>query len=99
MTERGGKDGVTRLRDLPQGIEPARDLWPQIEAHIGARAGAELAPVAAGAGRRGRAAPLRWLAAAAMVGCVAVGVWIGRSVVPGAGSAPPLAAVRPASGT
>jgi len=33
--------------------------------------------------RRGQA--LRWLAAAAMVASLAVGVWIGRSLVPGAG--------------
>ncbi|MGH8132718.1 MAG: hypothetical protein ACRETP_05730, partial [Steroidobacteraceae bacterium] len=38
-------------------------------------------------------APLRWLAAAAMVGCVAVGVWIGRSVVPHSGPTAPGAGV------
>ena len=85
MTERGPKDSVTTLRDLPQGIEPGRDLWPQIEARIAGRGGAGRAAVATDAARRGTAAPLRWLAAAAMVGCVAVGVWIGRSVLPGVG--------------
>ena len=40
MTERGAKDSVSTLRDLPQGIEPGRDLWPQIEAQIGGRGGA-----------------------------------------------------------
>ena len=80
MTERGPRDSVTTLRDLPQAIEPGRDLWPQIESQIGRNG---VRAVAAGGSRRGAAVPLRWLAAAAMVGCVAVGVWIGRSVLPG----------------
>ena len=100
MTERGPKDSVTTLHDLPQAIEPKRDLWPQIEAQIAAGGNsARRPPVAAGAARRGTAAPLRWLAAAAMVGCVAVGVWIGRSVLPGAGPAPAAQLARPESGT
>jgi len=33
-----------------------------------------------------------------MVGCVAVGVWVGRSVLPGAGPAPLAQAARPESG-
>ncbi len=95
MTERSGKDSVTTLRDLPQAIEPERDLWPQIEAQIAAGAGRVRAGVAPGAAQR-RATPSRvYLAAAAMVGCVAVGVWIGRSGLPGAA---PQAA-RPASAT
>lgn len=100
MTERETRGGVTTLRDLPQSIEPGADLWPRIEAQIAGR-GAERAPVATeGAVRRGTARPLRWLAAAAMVASVAVGVWIGRSVLPGPGSAPPVTQVsRPPSGT
>ena len=98
MTERGGKDSVTTLRDLPQGIEPGRDLWPQIEAQIAGRGGAVRAVGPAGAARRNGAAARVYLAAAAMVACVAVGVWIGRSVLPGAGS--PLAqASRPSAAT
>lgn len=99
MTERGPKDSVTTLRDLPQAIEPEQDLWPQIEAQIADRGGARRAPVASGAARRGTAAPRAYLAAAAMVGCVAVGVWIGRSMLPGAGPAPLAQATRPVSGT
>jgi hypothetical protein len=91
MTERGAKDRVTTLRDLPQGIEPGRDLWPQIEAQIAGRPAGSPADVAREAARRGATAPRAYLAAAAMVGCLAVGLWIGRSVLPGAGSAPPLA--------
>jgi hypothetical protein len=99
MTERGPKDSVTALRDLPQGIEPKRDLWPQIEAQIAGRAGAERGAVAAGAVRRGASAPRAYLAAAAMVGCVAVGVWIGRSALPGAESPPVAPASQPVSAT
>lgn len=99
MTERDTRSSVTTLRDLPQSIEPKADLWPQIEAQIAARGGAERAPLAAGTRWRGRAAPRAYLAAAAMVGCVAVGVWVGRSILPGAGSTAPLASVaRPAPG-
>lgn len=88
---------VSSLRELPAAIEPGRDLWPQIEAHLGPGA---VAPAVAPARPRWRAAgaPLRWLAAAAMVACVGVGVWIGRSVVPGAAPAPPVAAVPGAEG-
>jgi len=97
MTQRDTRGGVTTLRDLPQGIEPPRDLWPQIEAQIVAGAAAPVA-AAPDRARRGGRPVVRWLAAAAMVGCVAVGVWIGRSVVPG--SAPPLARqAQPAAAT
>ena len=100
MTERGPKESVTRLADLPQSIEPRADLWPQIEARIAGRRAGVRAGVAPGAARRGAVVPRAYLAAAAMVGCLAVGMWIGRSVLPGAGSAPPLAqASRPAPAT
>jgi hypothetical protein len=90
---------VSSLRDLPQAIAPGRDLWSQIEAEISAPSAAA-APGASG-GRRAvftRGRP--WLAAAAMVSCVAIGVWIGRAGLPG--SAPvtvgPGAAPIPESG-
>ena len=75
---------VTTLRDLPQAIEPGRDLWPAIEAHIQevqAAASPAIGVKVIPPHRSG--ARLRWLAAAAMVASVAVGVWIGRSVLPG----------------
>jgi len=99
MTERGPKDSVTTLRDLPQAIEPEADLWPQIEARIAGRGAIVAAPVAAGAARRGMASPRAYLAAAAMVACVAVGVWIGRSALPGAGAPPVARATPPVSAT
>ena len=79
----GGK--VTSLRELPQSIEPARDLWPRIEAQLGEAASDATRGATLPQRHRGQA--LRWLAAAAMVACLAMGVWIGRSVLPGAGAA------------
>jgi len=71
---------VSSLRELSPAIEPARDLWPQIEARINAERSTAAPPRPA----RARAVPPRWLAAAAVVASVAVGVWIGRSLLPAA---------------
>jgi hypothetical protein len=69
---------VTSLRELPQSIEPPHDLWPRIEARLGdSRAAADSATPA-----QRRAVRMRWLAAAAMVACVAIGVWVGRGLLP-----------------
>ena len=77
---------VSSLRELPQAIEPPRDLWPQIEARLDSRqVPAPLVTAAPAHVLHQRGARLRWLAAAAMVASVAVGIWIGRSVLPGAG--------------
>src|SRR4029077_13426087 len=92
-----GERKVGSLRELSPAIEPARDLWPQIEARINAErsttAAAALPRIA-----RARAVPPRWLAAASVVASVAVGVWIGRSLLPaarsGAGVESPLSASR-----
>jgi hypothetical protein len=77
---------VQSLSELSAAIEPQRDLWPGIEAHL-------KSPATAPSPARARVAQLRWLAAAAMVGSVALGMWIGRDLLPlGArGSAPPQA--------
>ena len=82
---------VSSLCELPQAIEPPRDLWPQIAARLEPRGKA--APFAAPR----RTAPLRWLAAAAMVASVAVGVWIGRDLLPGRPSATQIADTGPSS--
>jgi Tfp pilus assembly protein PilF len=73
---------VGSLRELSPAIEPARDLWPQIEARINAERSTAPAPQTRPA--RARVLPPRWLAAAAVVASVAVGVWIGRSLLPAA---------------
>src|SRR5437016_11066056 len=78
-TGSGGERKVSALRELSPAIEPARDLWPQIEARINAER--STAPAAQSRPVRERAVPPRWLAAAAVVASVAVGVWIGRSGV------------------
>jgi hypothetical protein len=73
---------VAALRELPQAIEPPRDLWPQIEARL-ERIDTTATTGAHAVGSYRSAARRRWLAAAAMVASVAVGVWIGRSLLPG----------------
>ena len=100
MTNANGHDGhgnskkVTSLRDLAQTVEPPRDLWAGIEAQINAQRQASAkpgadkqAPEPFSAGRR-RPAQLRWLAVAAMIGTLAVGMWIGRNILPTTGPAP-----------
>jgi len=99
-TPQSGNDRkVATFRELPQAIEPGRDLWPAIEARINEIQAA--APPAAGAKvipphRSG--ARLRWLALAAMLASVAVGVWIGRSLLPGTGPPAQVARVPPPAG-
>src|SRR5689334_4590938 len=85
-TENEGRK-VASLRELPQSIEPARDLWPGIESRL------------VGTAAKPRAARPRWLAAAAMVACLAIGVWIGRGLLPGGATrtAPSTAAIPPAA--
>lgn len=98
MTNANSRDGrddgtakVTSLRDLPEAVQPARDLWAGIEAQINAEH-QTVKPVRSPVTRR--PAHLRLLAAAAMIGTLAVGVWIGRSILPGAGPAQPTLAVN-----
>src|ERR1700761_9636848 len=69
---------VSSLRDLPRSIEPPRDLWAGIEAKLAA----ERQSVAQAPAKRAPLAHLRWLAAAAVIAALAVGVWIGRSSLP-----------------
>jgi hypothetical protein len=88
---------VSSLAELPTAIEPGRDLWPAIEARLKGQSPSLPLQAAVPA----RFTRLRWLAAAAMVASVAVGVWIGRDLWPlpgvGTGSAP-LTAQQPLSG-
>jgi hypothetical protein len=72
---------VSSLRDLPRSIEPPRDLWAGIEARIAA----ERPPVVQAPAKRGSVTHLRWIAAAAMLAALAVGVWIGRGFSPHTG--------------
>jgi hypothetical protein len=89
---------VASLRDLPRSVQPPRDLWAGIEAQLvsPAAVAAEKPPVATRSTAR-NLANLRWMAAAAVIAALAVGMWIGRSVLPnGTGStAPPIIAKNP----
>jgi hypothetical protein len=67
------KRKITSLRDLPREIAPPRDLWKGIEAEITAP---RQTPVKAPSHR------LRYLATAAVIVALAVGVWIGRVMLP-----------------
>jgi hypothetical protein len=76
---------VGSLGELPRDVAPPRDLWPSIAAQIAeekARGGPE-APLVG----RSRYLPTRiqWAALAAVVFALAVGMWLGRSVLPGKG--------------
>jgi hypothetical protein len=74
---------IKSLQDLPQDIAPARDLWPQIAAQISPSGHpAQLAGVTQAAAAGARTARLRWLAAAAALACLAVGMWIDHSLLP-----------------
>jgi hypothetical protein len=76
---------VSSIADLPRDIAPPRDLWPAIESAIAA-------PAAKPARRYFRAPQL--LAMAAAVAALAIGVWIGRSTLPGQPVAEPLTAAN-----
>ena len=80
--DNGERKVVNSLRDLPTAVQPSRDLWAGIEARIVA----EGHIATADAGTRKRAGSnlsrLRWMAAAAVVAALAVGMWVGRSVLP-----------------
>jgi hypothetical protein len=94
--DNGERKVVTSLRDLPQSIAPPRDLWAGIEASITAERKATDADASATAncnkvtdlaGRRNSSSSrqfsrMRLMAAAAVIAALAVGMWIGRSVLP-----------------
>jgi hypothetical protein len=74
---------IKSLLDLPQDIAPARDRWPQIAAQISPSGHpAQLVGTTQAAPAGARTARLRWLAAAAVLACLAVGMWIDRSLLP-----------------
>ncbi|MBS0379455.1 MAG: hypothetical protein JSS29_13275 [Proteobacteria bacterium] len=79
---------VRSLAELPQAVDLPRDLWPQLQAQLKAAPVEAAAPVP---GTRARVAPLRWLAAAATVAALAVGVFIGRGLGPVSAPGTPVA--------
>jgi hypothetical protein len=69
---------VSSLRELAQGIDPPRDLWPQIQVQL---------PAAEPPRRRG---PTRaqWIALAATIAALAIGIWVGRATLQFPGTQP-----------
>jgi hypothetical protein len=96
VNDNGRHKTVTSLRDLPPSVLPSRDLWAGIESQITAQAQSEQheAPQPRRYGAR-NPANVRWLAAAAMVATLAVGMWIGRTLLPTMG---PVAATNSGPG-
>ncbi|MBV8804746.1 MAG: hypothetical protein JO042_06855, partial [Sinobacteraceae bacterium] len=83
-----GERKISSLRDLPLDIAPPRDLWQGIEERIVAEqtgAGGRSSGAGDADRRFGRAARMRILAAAAVVAALAVGIWVGRALLPTAG--------------
>jgi hypothetical protein len=91
-SESGRKD-VRSLRELAHDVSPPRDLWPAIAATIaaedgkGARNGRDSAiSDISHTGSSSRSASstrrMQWAALAAVVAALAVGVWVGRNVLP-----------------
>jgi anti-sigma-K factor RskA len=82
--DNGERKVVSSLRDLPTAVQPPRDLWAGIEARIVAERAATLAAADTGTPRRAASslARLRWIAAAAVIAALAVGMWVGRSIMP-----------------
>jgi hypothetical protein len=88
----GGRRAVSSLGELARDIPPPRDLWPSIAAQIAE--GKSSPPQHEGGRSRRRPTGLQWAALAAVVAALAVGMWIGRSVLPGSGAQPPVLAAN-----
>jgi hypothetical protein len=95
-TKDGEKRSVSSLGELSQNVAPPRDLWPSIASQIAMND--SLVPAAI---ERTRLRPtgMRWAALAAVIFALAVGIWLGHSVLPpvGAKSAGVVASSGPQS--
>lgn len=82
----GTKQGIRSLDQLAQNIPPPRDLWPSIAAEISGSA-----PGAGDSRAKRSYAPSRmqWAALAAVVTALAVGMWVGRTLLPVGSAQPP----------
>jgi hypothetical protein len=91
MVMTNGTDGTPRkvssLGELSRNVAPPRDLWPAIAAQITAANASS--DSAAGERRRLRPTGMQWAALAAVVAALAVGMWLGRSVLPTGGTKAP----------
>src|ERR1700722_6006085 len=74
--DNGKQKVVSSLRDLPRSVQPPRDLWASIESQITAAP----RPTIVQRSTSRNITNLRWMAAAAVIAALAVGMWIGRSM-------------------
>jgi len=77
----GMKKPIRSLDQLAQSVPPPRDLWPAIAAEIAKEPKGTVK-------RRDGVNPVtrtQWVALAAVIAALAVGVWVGRNVMPIAG--------------
>jgi hypothetical protein len=97
----GNKRKVGSLGELARNVAPPRDLWPSIAAQISAVDASREVP--ASERRRLRPTGMQWAALAAVVSALAIGMWLGRSVLPSSAAKPPAVVanaetpVRPAT--
>jgi len=75
------------LRELPREIEPARDLWPEIERRIAGSPWSAGAGAAGEIGRARRTWPVELVAAAAAIIVFVAGWGVARLSAPGGGEA------------
>jgi len=92
MSEMKRNDGeqrrVSTLRELPREIPPTRDLWGGISTEIAKGERIRASDQSAAPQSRVRSSRMQWLALAAVVSALAVGMWLGRNVLPSRGSQP-----------
>jgi hypothetical protein len=78
-----GERKISSLRDLPRDIAPPRDLWQGIEARIVTERNARLESSSRRSGRATRVSTrLSIIAVAATIATLAIGIWIGRALLP-----------------
>ena len=78
-TQDGEKRTMSSLGELSRNVAPPRDLWPSIASQIATR---DLRAPAASERKRLWPSGMQWAALAAVVSALAVGIWVGRSVLP-----------------
>jgi hypothetical protein len=88
MTTSNGSDdrkaGIRSLSQLAQDIPPSRDLWPTIAAGISRER-----PGSSNERHSRMPSRMQWAALAAVVASLAVGMWVGRNLLPASGSQTP----------
>jgi hypothetical protein len=75
------KRRLSSLGELSRNVAPPRDLWPAIAAEIAPHDSAA-SPSSGTQRSRYRPTGMQWAALAAVISALAVGMWLGRSVLP-----------------